>query len=352
MTPAAVSTRLAPPTCAANAGSEGPLPEVAAFRSSAEQGIISGVTFTRRSLLLSPLLATTSPEFQGIFPILQTPFGNDGGLDAETMGRQVAFVVRCGVQGMAWPQLASEFWSLSVDERLRGAEALLAAGKGRGARLVIGVQADDVEVSVRLAKHAAAHGAHALISLPPAGLALADFFTRIAAAAPGLPLVLQAVGKITVDEVIALSREVPAVRLVKDEAGVTLPRISEFRAKAPSLGVFTGAHGRTMIDELLRGAVGNMPAAGPADLYTKAFALWQKGKQREAALAFARAAVLIPEYEQYGIEGLKYLLVLRGVFPNHRVRAPRNDDVGAVATRTPLDDAGKRALKLLWEAVQ
>jgi dihydrodipicolinate synthase/N-acetylneuraminate lyase len=179
-----------------------------------------------------------------------------------------------------------------------------------------------------------------------------DFFSRIAAAAPGLPLILQAVGKISVDDVVALARAVPAVRYVKDEAGVTLPRISAFQQKAPALGVFTGAHGRTMIDELLRGASGNMPAAGPADLYTKAFVLWEAGKRQQAALAFARAAVFVPEFEQYGIEGLKYLLVLRGVFPNHIVRGPRNGDVGAVATRTKLDDDGKRALRLLWEAVR
>jgi 4-hydroxy-tetrahydrodipicolinate synthase len=309
------------------------------------------VTISRRAVLFAPLLASTPAVFRGIFPIVQTPFHADGSLDPETLAKETQFLLRCGVQGMAWPQLASEFWSLSAEERTRGAEALLAAGKGRGAKLVIGVQADDADVSVRLAKHAAAHGADALISLPPAGIGLAEFFAKIAAAAPGLPVFLQAVGKISVDEVIALSRAVPAVRFVKDEAGVTLPRISEFREKAPELGVFTGAHGRTLIDELLRGASGSMPAAGPADLYTKAFVLWEKGKQREAALAFARAAVFVPEFEQYGIEGLKYLLVLRGVFPNHVVRAPRNGDVGAVATRTKLDDAGKRTLRLLWEAV-
>ncbi|MFN0106587.1 MAG: dihydrodipicolinate synthase family protein [Bryobacteraceae bacterium] len=306
---------------------------------------------SRRAVLFAPLLAGTPPVFRGIYPIVQTPFHDDGSLDPETLAKETVFLLRCGVQGMAWPQLASEFWSLTPEERTRGAEALLTAGKGRGARLVIGVQADDADLSVRLAKHAAAHGADALISLPPAGIGLSEFFTKIAAAAPGLPLFLQAVGKISVADVIALSRAVPAVRFVKDEAGVTLPRISEFREKAPELGVFTGAHGRTMIDELLRGAVGSMPAAGPADLYAKAFVLWENGKQREAALAFARAAVFVPEFEQYGIEGLKYLLMVRGVFANHVVRGPRNADVGAVATRTKLDEAGKRALRLLWEAV-
>jgi 4-hydroxy-tetrahydrodipicolinate synthase len=311
------------------------------------------VTISRRAVLFAPLLAAapSASPFRGIFPIVQTPFLASGQLDAPTLAKEIVFLNRCGVQGLAWPQLASEFWSLTEAERLQGAEAILSAGKGKPAKLVIGVQADDLETSLRLAKHAAANGANALISLPPPSLGLIEFFTKIAAAAPGLPLILQAVGKITVEDVIALTKAVPAVKYVKDEAGVTLPRITEFQQKAPQIGVFTGAHGRTMIDELLRGAVGCMPAAGPADLYTKAFALWEKGKQKEAALAFARAAVLVPEFEMYGIEGLKYILELRGVFPNSIVRGPRNGDVGAVATKTKLDDAGKRALRLLWEGI-
>lgn len=309
------------------------------------------MNISRRALLAAPLLAANGgPTFRGIYPIAQTPFHADGSFDAPTLGKQIEFLNRIGSHGVAWPQLASEFWSLTPEERLSGASALLKAARGKAIRTVIGVQSDDVDLSVRLARHAEDNGAHALISLPPNGVGLREFFSKIAAASK-LPIFLQAVGKITVDDVIALNREVPSVRFVKDEAGVTLPRISEFQAKAPQLGVFTGAHGKTMIDELVRGASGSMPAAGPADLYARAFDLWQKKKEREAAAAFAKAAVFVPEFEQYGIEGLKYLLVLRGVFSNHVVRGPRNGDVGAVATKFRLDDAGKRALKILWEGV-
>jgi len=309
------------------------------------------MTLSRRALFAAPsLFAAGTPAFSGIFPIAQTPFHDDGSLDAPTLGKQIEFLARIGAHGVAWPQLASEFWSLTPEERLRGAEALLAAGRGKRITMVIGVQSDDPDISVKLAKHAAEHGAHALISLPPTGVGLVDFFRRVSAGV-NLPFFLQAVGKITVDDVIDLNKAVPVVRFVKDEAGLTLPRISEFQSKAPGLGVFTGAHGKTMIDELVRGASGSMPAAGPADLYARAFDLWEKKREREAAAAFAKAAVFVPEFEQYGIEGLKYLLVLRGVFKNHVVRGPRNGDVGAVATRFKLDDAGKRTLKLLWEAV-
>ena len=330
---------------------------LALFAGAFLRGMIATVSFSRRAFLLTTALGglvakpASAGTFGGIYPIVQTPFHDDGSLDTETLKKETAFLLRCGVHGMAWPQLASEFWSLTVDERLKGAEAMLAAGKGHRARLVVGVQSDDAEGSVRMAQHAARLGADALISLPPSGMGLTEFFTRIAAAAPGLPLCLQAVGKLSVEEVIALTRAVPAVKLVKDEAGVTLPRISQFREKAPDLRVFTGGHGRTLIDELMRGSAGSMPAAGPADLYAKAYDLWEKGRRREAVRMFARAAVLVPEFEQYGIEGLKYLLVLRGVFKNHVVRPGRNGDLGAVATRAKLDDAGKNALRMLWDGV-
>lgn len=306
---------------------------------------------SRRTLLATPLLAAShSAPFRGIYPIAQTPFHPDGSFDAPTLGRQIAFLHRLGAHGVAWPQLASEFWSLTPQERLTGAATLLAAARGKAIRTVIGVQSNDLDLSVRLARHAAQNGAHALISLPPQNIPLTEFFTKIAAAS-NLPIFLQAVGQLSVDDVLALHHAVPAVRLVKDEAGLTLPRISAFQAQAPQLAVFTGAHAKTMIDELVRGASGSMPAAGPADLYVRAFNLWQQKKEAAAAAAFAKAAVFVPEFEQYGIEGLKYLLVLRGVFPNHHVREPRNADAGAVATRFKLDDAGKRTLRILWQGV-
>lgn len=310
------------------------------------------VLVPRRAFLCAPALfaAPKVEPFRGVFPILQTPFTDADRLDTVAMEKQVAFVTRCGVQGMAWPQLASEFWTLSPDERMLGAEAILSTSRTGRPRIVIGVQSDEPGVPERLAAHAARHGAHALISLPPAG-DLAGGMRRIAEAAPGLPIFLQAVGALTVEDVVNLTKAVPAVRFVKDEAGVTLPRISAFRKTAPSLGVFTGGHGRTFIDELLRGSAGCMPAAGPVDLYTRPFADWEAGRQKQAISGFARAALLVPEFEQYGIEALKYILYLRGVFPNHRMRPGRRDGLGAVSTRVPLDEEGKRALRLMWEAV-
>ena len=51
---------------------------------------------------------------------MQTPFNESGSLDLETLAREVQFLHRIGVQGMTWPQMASEWPTLTFDERCAG----------------------------------------------------------------------------------------------------------------------------------------------------------------------------------------------------------------------------------------
>jgi 4-hydroxy-tetrahydrodipicolinate synthase len=248
-----------------------------------------------------------------------------------------------------WPQIASEWWTLSREERLAGAEAVCAEGKRLRPAVVIGVQAGDPPAAVDYARHAAKCGADALISLPPPNQpdakAVLEYYRTIGQATE-LPLMVQAVGKLSVDAVAEIAREVPTVRAVKDEAGEPLMRIAELREKTGGrLLVFTGNHGRTMIDELMRGFAGTMPATPFADLYAAAWDLWQAGKRREAVDMFGRAAVLIQEVSAYGTEAMKYLLYLRGVFKTTRTR----EKPGA---RASLDETGKQVLRELLDLLR
>jgi len=280
-----------------------------------------------------------SGPLRGIFPIAQTPFTAADKLDVDALVRQVEFLDRCGVHGIVWPQLASEYETLAESERLAGAEALLRAGKKVKPAIVIGVQAPDPATAVRYARHAEKHGADAIISLPPAGEkdpeAILAYYKEVGKAA-ALPLFAQTIGDMSVDFVVRMAREIPTFRYVKDEAGPTLPRISEFRSKAPQLLIHTGAHGRTLIDEMFRGSAGSMPAASFADLYVLVWESWQAGRRKEAMERYGRTLLLITEVEQYGIESFKYILHVRGVFPAYATRR---------RTSRPLDDDGKRALR-------
>jgi len=304
--------------------------------------------------------APSGRPLRGIFPIAQTPFLTSGELDVETLVRQLEFIHRGGVHGFVWPQLASEWSTLTEEERRKGAEALVAAGKRWKPAIVIGVQGPDAAAAVRYAEHAARIGADAVIALPPPGKpdpdAVLAYYQRIGKATE-FPLFVQAVGDMSVDLILKMWKAVPTLKLIKDEAGEPLMRIDRLRRESSDdIKVFTGAHGRTLIDEMHRGTSGTMPAASFADLYAAAWDHWQAGRQKEAIEMFSRAALLITEVQLYGIASLKYILQLRGVFKNYDLRAPKGEGsapsmlaAGGLQERGRLDAQGKEVLARLVE---
>src|SRR5260370_15013902 len=279
------------------------------------------------SLAAAKLGASPKP-MRGIFPIRQTPYADSGRLDTETLAREVKFLDKCGVHGVVWPQLASEWSTLEPDERSAGAEAIMAAAKGARCAVVLGVQGPDAEAARRYARQAEKLGPDAIIALPPRDSSnldrVADYYRAIAKEC-ALPLIVQTIGDMSVEFVLRMRKEIPTLRFVKDEAGHTLSRISEYQRVAPDLVVFTGAHGKTMIDELSRGASGNMPAAPFADLYVKLWNDWQAGKREQAMEDLSRISLLVNQVSAYGLPSLKYILHLRGVFPNWRCRCKADD---------------------------
>lgn len=285
-------------------------------------------------------------RLKGIFPIMQTPFTDSGSLDLETLDREVQFLHRIGVQGMTWPQMASEWPTLTFDERLAGAERIVRANRALDARtrpaVVIGVQAADIDTAVKYARHADQLAPDAIIAIPLDGgkneARQMEYYAAIGAAS-SVPLIVQTVGDMSVDLVLRMAERIPTLRYAKDEAGVTLPRLDEYRKRGQMLdGIFTGKHGPTFIDDLSRGAVGNMPAAGFADLYVAAWQAWEAGKQDAALDAFSHTLLLISDAQAYGVAGQKYILQLRGVFPNSNCR-------GKQAPTTVFDDEAKESIR-------
>ena len=284
------------------------------------------------------------PKLEGIFPIMQTPFTDSGALDIDTLVREAQWLQRIGVQGMTWPQLASEYATLTYDERISGAEAIVRTVRGLDSktrpRVVIGVQAPDAETAVKYAKHADKIGPDAIIAIPLGGgldeSKQMDYYAAIGASC-SRPLIVQSIGNMSVDLVLRMAQKIPTLRYVKDEAGVTLPRLTEYHKRGQALHVFSGKRGPTFIDELDRGAIGNMPGSGAADLYVAAWQAWKKGKRDEAMDAFSKVLLFVSAEQAYGLPGQKYLLQLRGVFPNTKCR---NDTTAAV-----FDDEAKAAIR-------
>jgi len=110
---------------------------------------------------------------------------------------------------------------------------------------------------------------------------------------------------------------------VKEE---TLPcgqRISRLLALLPGRlkGVFGGAGGRYVTDELARGACGTMPACELADLFVAQFAAHRKGDAAEVRRLFNRMLPLLNFQAVFRMAMTKEVLMRRGVIVSTHVRA-------------------------------
>ena len=305
--------------------------------------VAAGLTFSRVGFAGVPSNSTTK-SLRGLFPIGQSPFTEDDKLDLGCLAAEVNFCNRAGVPGFIWPQIASGWSTLSTSERFAGTEAILAAGKGGKTALVIGAQTkgNDLPGAIAYAKHAAQNGADAICSLPPRGdsAAVLNYYQAIGNATD-LPLFVQTTGDMPVDLVLELFRSVPTMRVVKDEAGDPLQRVTEIREKTgDKLAVFAGNGVRLMIDEMRLGFAGYCPTVGLSDLYQEAFVLYKAGKRREAFDMFGRILAFssIPQSD-------KYLLVARGIFKENTKSRPMPGMGQAADKQLPLNENDKKVIR-------
>ena len=301
-------------------------------------------------LLRSPLPGADDGAFSGIYPIVQTPYTDDDKVDFEILAKEIEFLDRTGVHGIVWPQRASQYQYLTFDERIEGMNTAVAANKGLRPKLLLGVQGPDTETAVRYAKHARKLQPDGIVALPTSDQgefdlnAVADYYAAIGKACD-LPLFVQTTGNMSVEFVLEMAKRIPTLRFVKDEAGHTLSRIGEFRDKGGNDGpkVFTGGHGRTLIDEMMRGVAGNMPASGWVDLYVQVWDHWRAGRRDQALHIFSKIMLFVTQATAHGFQSLSYVLHLRGIFPNDRIRG---------ADQRRLDDRAREALRLTYDHVE
>jgi dihydrodipicolinate synthase/N-acetylneuraminate lyase len=265
------------------------------------------------------LTTPSGKPLRGLYPIVQTPFTADDKLDLDSLAAEVKFINRGRVNGMIWPVFASSWSTLSDAERIEGAEAMLAAGKGGKSAIAIAVQntAWDIDTSVRYAKHAAAHGADAIVAIPPnngwnvSDQAILDYYKAIGAATD-LPLIVQTRGTMSVELMLEMFKQIPTIKATKDEVGNPIERIAPLiQGSDNKLAVWAagGGTGNQLLEELPLGVVGLCPTPQYADVLQQVQELWWAGKKREAFEIFGQvqAFATIPG-------ATEYLMVARGVF--------------------------------------
>src|SRR5580698_2607914 len=176
-------------------------------------GVLSFAGATRSAAAAPIALSPNGRPLAGVFPIGWTPCKSDNTFDPDAMVRQQQFLNRGKVAGMAWPQNASGWQSLSASEWNVGAEALASVKGNTG--LVLGVQTEGFNVanSQSYAKKAKSLNADAIISLVPGSGSDADIIAYFKALsdASGLPMMVQATGNVSVDTLVALINAVPTI---------------------------------------------------------------------------------------------------------------------------------------------
>ena len=69
-------------------------------------------------------------EIGGVFPLLSTPYAEDGSLDGETLAKEARFVADCGADGVIWPCAKDALDYLSDEEERHGLEVVANALNG------------------------------------------------------------------------------------------------------------------------------------------------------------------------------------------------------------------------------
>ena len=270
--------------------------------------------------------------WRGVFPIVVTPFTESYALDEKGLRDLVRFCLRAGVQGLVGPANASEFSTLSDDERKRWIEIVVAEAAGQ-VPVIASATSGHAMPAIALSRFAQQVGAKGIMSMPPhvqhPDAAGCYAYYKALSEALDIPIMVQnyiaPIGTPMSPDLLArMCRELPQVQYIKEETFPSSRMLSATIAAAGTLcrGVFGGQGGLYLVDEYRRGSVGNMPACEIPDVQVVLWNTLEAGDLTGARALFNRVLPLINYERQYGVGLYKELLYRRGVIQTRVCRTP------------------------------
>jgi 2-keto-3-deoxy-L-arabinonate dehydratase len=270
-------------------------------------------------------------KLEGIFPILNTTFQEDGSLDLESQLRLVRYLLEAGAHGLGLFGNAGEGYALLAEERTEILKLVTREVNG-GVPLVVSSGHSGTDAAVLLSREAEDLGADALMVLPPSYMktdaeGLMHYFGAIASAVR-IPVMVQDAPLMTQVPMPAgllarMAREIDGVRYAKVEAPPTAPKVTAV-VEAGGPVVFGGLNGQFMIEEIQRGARGMMPGSDMIPFFVD---IWNRLEQSDTPGAWRvfMAALPLIRFELQpglGVSAMKHNLVEAGVIRCARVRHP------------------------------
>lgn len=274
-----------------------------------------------------------SMKLRGVYPIVVTPFFDDGQVDFESLERLVDHLLEQRVHGLGLFGNASEGYALTASERTEMLKRIVRQVKGR-VPLIVSSGHTGTEPAVELSRAAEGEGASALMVLPPYllkpdGEGLMHYFGAISKAI-SIPIMVQDAPLMTQVPMPAallarMAREIERVTSAKVEAPPTAPKIGALKAQVNgNFSIFGGLNGQFLIEEFDRGAVGTMPSSDIARTYVGIWTALESGDRETAWRLFTQSLPLMRFELQpgLGVSAAKHNLVARGVLKSASVRHP------------------------------
>lgn len=270
-------------------------------------------------------------NFEGVYPILATPFDEKEGIDLESFDRLVRFMDRLAVDGITILGVLGEANRLIDRER----EALIRTAVAAAGRMpvIVGTSHSGTLAARELSQMAEQLGAKAVMVTPHAEAVpnddrVFDYYKAIADGI-GIPIVAQDHPASTqvhmgVPLLLRLVRDLPRIASIKQEAVPTAPKIRALTAgmKERRIPILTGLGALYGLFDLEAGSSGfNTGFAFPEALMAMVRAAqardWKKVRE-----IYARFLPLIVFEQQPGVAVRKEILRLRGAISSNTVRRP------------------------------
>jgi 4-hydroxy-tetrahydrodipicolinate synthase len=271
-------------------------------------------------------------KFEGVFPILATPFDDNENLDLESLARLVRFMTDLGVEGITILGVLGESNRLLDDERDEVIKTAVAATDGR-APVIVGTSYSGTMAAARLSERAQALGAGAVMVSPsyeaiPNEQRIFEYYQRIASSI-SIPLILQdhppsSQVHMSVNLLLRLVNEIPQIACLKEEAPPTLGKISQLIAgmKTRRVPILTALGALYSMFELERGCDGFNTGFAFPEILMAMVKHAKAGELGKARALYQRFLPLIVFEQQPGTAIRKEILRLRGLMKSSKVRHP------------------------------
>ena len=301
------------------------------------------------------MTASSKRRYQGIFPVVPTPFTERGELDLASQKRCVDFMIDAGSDGLCILANFSEQFLLADDERELLTRTILEHVAGR-VPVIVTTTHFSTEVCAARSRRAQDMGAAMLMVMPPYHGAtfrvpepkIFEFYARLSDAV-GIPIMIQdapAAGTPLSPAFLArMATEIEQVSYFKIETAGAAAKLRELiRLGGDAIeGPWDGEEAITLLPDLDAGATGSMTGGGYPDGIRPIIMDHLAGRREQA---FARYQQWLPlinyENRQAGLLACKALMKEGGVIdceaPRHPLPAMHPDTrAGLIETARRLD---------------